>query len=182
MSTATLIKKELFVQGSLSNDIAEMIELLAVNVPGVQSCKVNIANKSLVISIDASKDENAVISELSSLIKTMDSSLKLSTAKPQSKRLAKTQSNEGDKNVSIILGGLNCAHCAEVIGQKVSDLDAVKTANLNFVNKKLNFELKNASDRDAIIEKVINIIDTTEPGLDIQVMESKKANSQKIIK
>ena len=39
MSTATLTKKELFVQGSLTTDVAEMIEMLAVNVPGVKSCK-----------------------------------------------------------------------------------------------------------------------------------------------
>ena len=177
MSTATLTKKELFVQGSLTTDVAEMIEMLAVNVPGVKSCNVNAVNKSLVLSIDTTKDEGAVINELSSLIKTMDSSLKLTTSRQENKNNSKAQrkSAEGDKNVSIILGGLNCAHCAEVIGQKVSDLDEVQTANLNFVNKKLNFELKNASDREVIIERVINIIDTTEPGLDIQVMESKKA-------
>ena len=176
MSTATLTKKELFVQGSLTTDVAEMIEMLAVNVPGVKSCNVNAVNKSLVLSIDTTKDEGAVINELSSLIKTMDSSLKLTTSRQENKNNSKAQrkSAEWDKNVSIILGGLNCAHCAEVIGQKVSDLDEVQTANLNFVNKKLNFELKNASDREVIIERVINIIDTTEPGLDIQVMESKK--------
>ena len=176
MSTATLTKKELFVQGSLTTDVAEMIEMLAVNVPGVKSCNVNAVNKSLVLSIDTTKDEGAVINELSSLIKTMDSSLKLTTSRQENKNNSKAQrkSADGDKNVSIILGGLNCAHCAEVIGQKVSDLDEVQTANLNFVNKKLNFELKNASDREVIIERVINIIDTTEPGLDIQVMESKK--------
>ena len=177
MSTATLTKKELFVQGSLTTDVAEMIEILAVNVPGVKSCNVNASNKSLVLSIDSSKDEGAIINELSSLIKTMDSSLQISTKKPANKTNKKLQGNaeEGDKNVSMILGGLNCAHCAEVIGQKVEALDEVKAANLNFVNKKLNFELKNASDRDVIIETVIKIIDTTEPGLDIKVMESKKS-------
>ena len=41
MSTTTLTEKQLFVQGSLTTDIAEMIELLAVNVPGVKSCNVN---------------------------------------------------------------------------------------------------------------------------------------------
>ena len=80
MSTATLTKKELFVQGSLTTDVAEMIEMLAVNVPGVKSCYVNAVNKSLVLSIDTTKDEGAVINELSSLIKTMDSSLKLTTS------------------------------------------------------------------------------------------------------
>ena len=146
MSTATLTKKELFVQGSLTTDVAEMIEMLAVNVPGVKSCNVNASNKSLVLSIDSSKDESAIINELSSLIKTMDSSLQISTKKPANKTNKKLQGNaeEGDKNVSMILGGLNCAHCAEVIGQKVEALDEVEMANLNFVNKKLNFELKNA--------------------------------------
>ncbi|MFQ7118985.1 MAG: hypothetical protein ACLRPW_02405 [Intestinibacter sp.] len=136
MSTATLTKKELFVQGSLTTDVAEMIEMLAVNVPGVKSCNVNAVNKSLVLSIDTTKDEGAVINELSSLIKTMDSSLKLTTSRQENKNNSKAQrkSAEGDKNVSIILGGLNCAHCAEVIGQKYS-LDEVQTANLNFVNK-----------------------------------------------
>ena len=47
----------------------------------------------------------------------------------------------------MTLGGLNCAHCAEVIGQKVSDLDEVEIANLNFVNKKLSFELKDGASR-----------------------------------
>ena len=54
MSTTTLTEKQLFVQGSLTTDIAEMIELLAVNVPGVKSCNVNASNKSLVLSIDSS--------------------------------------------------------------------------------------------------------------------------------
>ena len=60
MSTATLTKKELFVQGSLTTDVAEMIEMLAVNVPGVKSCNVNAVNKSLVLSIDTRSEERRV--------------------------------------------------------------------------------------------------------------------------
>ena len=48
----------------------------------------------------------------------------------------------------MILGGLNCAHCAEVIGQKVEALTQEEMANLNFVNKKLSFELKNGVSRN----------------------------------
>ena len=182
MSTATLTKKELFVQGSLTTDVAEMIEMLAVNVPGVKSCNVNAVNKSLVLSIDTTKDEGAVINELSSLIKTMDSSLKLTTSRQENKNNSKAQrkSAEGDKNVSIILGGLNCAHCAEVIGQKVEDLDEVEMAHLNFVNKKLSFELKDGASRKLTIDKVINIIDTTEPGLNIQVHDNRGTKELKL--
>ena len=182
MSTATLTKKELFVQGSLTTDVAEMIEMLAVNVPGVKSCNVNASNKSLVLSIDTTKDEGAVINELSSLIKTMDSSLKLTTSRQENKNNSKAQrkSAEGDKNVSIILGGLNCAHCAEVIGQKVEDLDEVEMSHLNFVNKKLSFELKDGASRKLTIDKVINIIDTTEPGLNIQVHDNRGTKELKL--
>ena len=93
----------------------------------------------------------------------MDSSLQISTKKPANKTNKKLQGNaeEGDKNVSMILGGLNCAHCAEVIGQKVEALDEVKAANLNFVNKKLSFELKDGASRSLTIKKAIDIINTT---------------------
>lgn len=173
MSTAALVKKELFVEGALTKDMAEMIELLAVNVPGIESCAVNTGEKTLTVSLDSSKEEGAIVEELSSLIKTMDSSLKISTFRKTSED--KPSFSNQDKRVDIILGGLDCAHCAEVINQKVSDLDAVQSSNLNFVNKKLSFELKDVSNRAKTIETVINIIDTTEPGLDIQIMESKKS-------
>ncbi len=68
-----------------------MIEMLAVNVPGVKSCNVNASNKSLVLSIDSSKDEGAIINELSSLIKTMDSSLQISTKNQQIKQIKVTR-------------------------------------------------------------------------------------------
>ena len=115
MSTTTLTEKQLFVQGSLTTDIAEMIELLAVNVPGVKSCNVNASNKSLVLSIDSSKDESAIINELSSLIKTMDSSLQISTKKPANKTNKKLQGNAEDKITAgkyTIQGSIGACRCA----------------------------------------------------------------------
>ena len=41
----------------------------------------------------------------------------------------------------IILGGLDCAHCAEVINDKVSKLEEIESCNLNFINKKLTIEI-----------------------------------------
>ena len=41
----------------------------------------------------------------------------------------------------IILGGLDCAHCAEVINDKVSKLEEIEYCNLNFINKKLTIEI-----------------------------------------
>ena len=100
MSTAALVKKELFVEGALTKDIAEMIELLAVNVPGIESCAVNTGEKTLTVSLDSSKDEGAIVEELSSLRKTRDSSLKISTFRKTSED--KPSFNSQDKRVDII--------------------------------------------------------------------------------
>ena len=53
-------------------------------------------------------------------------------------------------------------------------------AHLNFVNKKLSFELKDGASRKLTIDKVINIIDTTEPGLNIQVHDNRGTKELKL--
>ncbi|MGL6105103.1 heavy metal translocating P-type ATPase [Romboutsia sp.] len=72
----------------------------------------------------------------------------------------------------IILGGLNCAHCAEVINEKVSKLDEVESSNLNFINKKLTLNILESCNQEEVINEVIDIINSTEPGLDIEVVSN----------
>ena len=79
----------------------------------------------------------------------------------------------GDKKIEIILNGLNCAHCAEVIGKRVKNIDGVELANLNFINKKLVLNISNEDDRIKIINEAINIINDTEPGLNINIIENE---------
>ncbi|MFR4764789.1 MAG: cation transporter, partial [Paraclostridium sordellii] len=59
----------------------------------------------------------------------------------------------------IILDGLNCAHCAEVINEKVNNLEEVESANLNFINKILTLNIKPSYNQENVKEKVIKIID-----------------------
>ena len=51
----------------------------------------------------------------------------------------------------IMLNGLNCAHCAEVINEKVSKLDEIESSNLNFINKKLTININNHEDENKVI-------------------------------
>lgn len=179
MSTAVLTKKELFVEGILTVETAQMIELLAVNVPGIKSCVVDTDENILIVYLDSSKEDDE-IEELSSLINILDSSLKISTFRKKDDN--KQSDDNKNRKVDIILGGLDCAHCAEVINQKVGALDEVEISNLNFVNKKLSFRLKDEASRSLTIEKAINIINTTEPGLDIQVKSSSKSKNKDLEK
>ena len=63
----------------------------------------------------------------------------------------------------IILGGLDCAHCAEVINDKVSKLEEIESCNLNFINKKLTIEIACdlEIDKDDVVSEVIDIINDT---------------------
>ena len=173
MSATTLTKKELFVQGMLTSSDAELIELLVVNIPGVESCAVDALDKKLIMSVDSSREETDIVDEVVSMIKTMNSSLEITTFKKEVETVKNT-----DKKVEILLGGLDCAHCAEIINQKVGALDEVEISNLNFINKKLSFELKDGSNKNSTINKVIDIINTTEPGLDIQVQKKGSSKSK----
>ncbi len=80
----------------------------------------------------------------------------------------------------LVLHGLNCAHCAEVIKEKVNNLEGIENANLNFIKRKLTLEMDNDIDEEAVIQKVIKIIDDTEPGLNIQIIneETLEINNQ----
>lgn len=82
------------------------------------------------------------------------------------------------EKVEILLGGLNCANCAGKIEEKTQKLEEVSKTNLNFINRVLKFEIKDGYNKEDLIKKVIDIIDTTEPGLDIEVLD-KKASANK---
>ena len=84
----------------------------------------------------------------------------------------------------LMLNGLTCAHCASVIDEKVKHIDGVKHSNLNFTNKKLSVEI-DCDNEEKIIKNIIDIINDTEPGLDIQIegqREIKEDKTQKSIK
>lgn len=80
----------------------------------------------------------------------------------------------------IILGGLNCAHCAEVINEKVGKLEDIESSNLNFINKKLSLEIKKSVNEKELLDKVVGIINDTEPGLDIQINYEKEKNTNSV--
>ena len=50
---------------------------------------------------------------------------------------------------------------------------------MNFVSKKLILEIDSCYDEDEVIKEVIQLIDSIEPGLDIQVVTSKQKKVNK---
>ena len=170
MSTAVLMKKELMLGGLTCAHCAETIGELVKNIDGVEECNMNFITKKLAIDIDSCYDEEEIIKEVITLINTIEPGLDIQVISKKPKKENKTE---------LVLGGLTCAHCAEVIGEKVKNIDGIQNSNLNFVNKKLILEINSNKNKGKVIKEVIALIDSIEPGLDIQVVGSEKKNNIK---
>ena len=171
MSTVILIKKELILDGLSCAHCAEVIGDLVNNIDGVHSSNMNFIAKKLTLQIESNRDEEDIILEVMQLIDNVEPGLNIRVLNESSNKM---------KRQEIILGGLNCAHCAEVINEKVGLLEGIKSCNLNFVDKKLILEISE-NNQGEIIKTVIKTIDDIEPGLDISVNENKsktKINKQ----
>jgi Cd2+/Zn2+-exporting ATPase len=60
----------------------------------------------------------------------------------------------------------------------VDKLEEVESANLNFINKVLTINITSEANSRETLEKVIKIINDTEPGLDIQIKDNKTINKK----
>ena len=169
MLAAVLIKKEIMLNGLTCAHCAENIGEVVKNIQGIQSSNMNFISKKLTLEIDSSYDAEVIISEVIDIINSIEPGLDIKVLGNKNKSYIKKD---------IILGGLNCAHCAEVIGNKVGSLDGIKNSSMNFVNKKLSVEIDSTREAN-IIKNIIDIINDTEPGLDIQVEEKKISTGAK---
>lgn len=169
MLAAVLIKKELMLNGLTCAHCAETIGEVVKSINGIENSNMNFISKKLTLEIDSSYDEKSVISEVIDLINSIEPGLDIKMFGDENKSYIKKE---------IILNGLNCAHCAEVIDNKVSLLDGIENSSMNFVNKKLSVEIDNSKET-IIINNIIDIINDTEPGLDIKIEGEKEISKTK---
>ena len=64
------------------------------------------------------------------------------------------------------LEGLNCAHCAAKIEERVSKLEGVKSVVINFMTTKMTLESIDENIGD-IVEKVKKLINEVEPDVNM---------------
>lgn len=172
MESSSIIKKEIFLGGLNCAHCAEVINEKVSKLEEIEIANLNFINKKLTINIVGSSNEEDVINKVINIINDTEPGLDI-------KVLSKPKSIKRE----ILLGGLNCAHCAEVINERVSKLEEIESANLNFINKKLIININKYEDENKVMEKVTGIINDTEPGLDIQIiLEDKKIENKRIKK
>ncbi|HSQ88993.1 heavy metal translocating P-type ATPase [Romboutsia sp.] len=162
MDVSSLIKKEIILGGLNCAHCAQVINEKVSKLEGVESANLNFINKKLILNIIDNSNEEEVIKKVIDIINSTEPGLNIQVV-----------TNLKNIKREIILGGLNCAHCAEIINEKVAKLEDIESSNLNFINKKLSIEIKKSANEKDIIEKVVDIINNTEPGLDVQINYEK---------
>lgn len=169
MDACSLIKKEIILGGLNCAHCAEVINEKVGKLEEIESLNLNFINKKLTINIIEGSDEKDVLNKVIDIINSTEPGLDIQVLTKQ-------------KNIKreIILGGLNCAHCAEVINEKVGKLEDIESSNLNFINKKLSLEIKKSVNEKELLDKVVGIINDTEPGLDIQINYDKERNTNSV--
>ena len=158
MDASSIIRKELILGGLNCAHCAEVINEKVSKLEGVESSNLNFINKKLVLNIQEGVNEEEIIEKAIKIINDTEPGLDIEIV-----------SNSKVIKRELILGGLNCAHCAEVINEKVSKLEEIDSSNLNFINKKLTVNIRKSFDEKETINKIVGIVNATEPGLDIQI-------------
>ena len=175
MSTEVLVKKDLILGGLTCAHCAEEIGKGVRKIDGIVDSNMNFVNKKLTVLFDSTYNEEEVIKAIIKKIDSIEPGLDIQVVEKKIRKVATNKPNPNKKK-ELILGGLTCAHCAEEIGNAVSKMEGIKNSNLNFVNKKLSFEIDSKKDEAVLIKAIIAKIDSIEPGLDIQVNGSEKHN------
>lgn len=63
------------------------------------------------------------------------------------------------------LEGLNCAHCAAKIEEKVGKLEGVKSVAINFMTTKMTLE--SDANMEEVVEKVKKLVNEVEPDVNM---------------
>lgn len=72
-----------------------------------------------------------------------------------------------NKDIKLVLSGLDCANCAGKIERRVNELEEVKEASLNFTTSTLLIEAKDINEKESIINKAKDIIKKLEPNVKV---------------
>lgn len=89
-----------------------------------------------------------------------------------------TQKKQGKIRKELMLDGLCCANCAAKIEKKVSELNGVASASVNFITKTLAMELEEVNKVNELIAAAKNIVRSIEPDVVVREKDTFKINKK----
>lgn len=147
---AQVMKKELMLEGLNCNKCLSKLQkdLKLVN----ENINIDYKNMNITFVVNEGSEYNRVIKVINKVLNSHEHILKI-----HEKYL------ENAEEKTLVIGKLTCANCARKIETKVRNIDGVKSADLDFVNSKLNINIQRKSDLTRVIEETKKIVKLVEP-------------------
>ena len=89
--------------------------------------------------------------------------------------------DDGVKKVKLLLKGLSCANCANKIESKVSNINGIKEAFVNFATSTLTIEVLEGYKKEELIEEVKGIVKSIEKDVIIEEIKGSLKRPTKTV-
>ena len=162
-----MIKQELVLEGLDCANCSAKIEDKVSKLEDVFSASMNFSTKTLIIEINKEEAMDKILKDSIDIINRLE---------PDVIVRAKENNLRQNKNVIIMLEGLNCANCAAKIETEVNKLEEVKEAGLDFVSKRLIIKANDNSTKNHIFTKVKSIVNKLEPDVEVKLQSNNSIN------
>lgn len=154
MNAAT--RKELILEGLECTNCAIKIEGKINEMKGVSNASLNFATKILSIEVDNAINAKDTLTLINKIIKDIEPGVFV-------KEKIITRSTQK----TLVLMGLGCVNCADKIEAGTRKISGVKSANLDFMSKKLRLEVENKGELADIISQIKQLAKGIEPDVDV---------------
>lgn len=144
------------LDGLCCGSCAAEIEREVRGLSGVREASVDFAARMLTIGFTGEEEPETVAAQAAEIAKRHDSDIEL----------RELETKTPGKKV-LYLSGLDCADCAQKLGEAVGRMDGVRSADVDFTSQRLTIEAENRDDLSGIARQAARVIHEMEPDVEI---------------
>ena len=167
-------KSELILEGLSCANCSAKIETEANKLDGV-TVWVNFTTKTLTVESDGTVQEEEVLRKVSGIVHKHEPDIVI---KEKEKR--RTREFAASEKETFMLEGLGCANCAAKMEDQIGKLDAVFSASVDFVSRRLTIVPSGGSLNPDAIQEMVSIVRNIEP--DTRLIREEKEDKQNKVK
>lgn len=165
----TAVKTELLLDGLDCASCSAKIEHDLNKLEGIDA-SINFMMKTLTLETSGDYDHHRLIDEVKKIVHKHEPGVRVDL-KDGFNVNSMSITDKGFIERTFILEGLGCGNCAAKMETGIKNLDGVKDANVDFLNKKLKIEIDNKFNKDDIINKAERIVNKIEAHVNMVALE-----------
>ena len=165
---------KLMLEGLNCANCANKIEERVNRLELVEEANLNFSTTQLIVKLYDESMKSQAIEEIKSIVKQLEPDVVVS----EKTQLVTQVKQSQNKEIKLLLEGLNCANCANKIEDRVNQLASVESANLNFSTSQLSVTLEDGAIKEETLVEIKSIINKLEP--DVVVSEKVSTVTGKI--